>query len=284
MLLYTLAGEETAGEIARQTGIADELGCVPVRVCAPLDADSLSLSWAQMIAARWHEADLIEVMAVADDRCVRVDAAGIERALAGLDASDAAAQPDGTTARDLLAADEADASYVLLPPRFTASMRLRMSIERLRTGDLDDYATDEAVRRAVRDAVATVESCETEEEVPPLPLMLTGVAPFVWSQATRADLATDILSVGARDLMATEGMRRALQIDARARTEGVTSASLLSIRSAAREGLDELAHALAEHRAHHSLASDDESCFCGSGRPYAACCGVKGLDEIARAW
>ena len=66
--------------------------------------------------------------------------------------------------------------------------------------------------------------------------------------------------------------------------EGVTSESLLSVRLAAMEGLDELAHTLAERRARSRLVSGDESCFCGSGSPYASCCGVRGLDEIARAW
>ena len=171
MLLYTLAGEETAGRIARRTGIADELGYAPVRVCVPLDADSLAFSWAQMISAHRFERDLLEVMAVADDRCVAVDAVCLERALA------LPADPNAATARDLLAAEETDTPYLLLPPRFGASMRLRMSAERLEAGDLDDYATSEAVRSAVRDAVAGLAGCDGVEPCPPSPLMLTGVAP-----------------------------------------------------------------------------------------------------------
>lgn len=39
--------------------------------------------------------------------------------------------------------------------------------------------------------------------------MISGMATLVWSQASRTDLSTDILSVGALDLLATEGVKLA---------------------------------------------------------------------------
>ena len=263
MLLYTLAGDDDAARMARDLGVDQSFSHEISRVCVPLDANSLRRSWARMAMAPTLGDDQIELLEVD-----AYDAVALWRAF------DESTSPRGAEVEDILFPTDPARIVVLLPRTLRPSRVVRMSARRIADGDVRD-----ALHRAVKGV--------RESFAPGVPvrsrLMFTGVAAFAWAQATRADLAPEILSVNAGELAATGGVARALRVRGLPR-EQVGPEAAADALHAMESGLDELAHRLAVRRARTYGATIDLPCYCGSGRPYTACCGAKGLDGIAKDW
>lgn len=306
MILYTVQGRRPDPghtSVADATGLSDFLGYEPL-FCSRISPDSLADTWFRLFCASPSQADVIHVLEVDDSQAQAMDV--VTWCATCFDAERRPVRADEAALAAALDCPSPEFADYVVPRDVAAASHRRYDVRALLRGDASGLGLSREEAEALAMAAQRVRELVTSPDAhlsssfgtqiasPSLGewyrlLMLGGVVPFLWAQATGRRVCPDLVRMDPRDLAQTRGFARAQEGVARwDRSLGTLGsfghADFLRMRAAFVEGCDQLAHTMVTRRAARLGLRRNDACLCGSGRKYKSCCMTNGLDAIARLW